>query len=245
MVVDGPPLRVGVDDAVVLPTPDTPVARAGPDQLVVDTDGDGFVTVTVDGSRSTTPTGTITRHTWSSNGSTLATQPIATLTLPEGDHYLRLAVTNSLGRTDTDGLRVEVRPPEPHGDNLVRNGGFEDGTSGWQLARATIVTAPVHSGRRAVRIDAGGVVGQRLAVTPATSYHISAWVRRPTFLPTPISVGAVFLDAAGRRIATRKLAFGATTSYAYRQGDVVAPAEAVAMDLSIRGPPRRDACLRR
>ena len=99
------------------------------------------------------------------------------------------------------------------------------------------MTAPVHSGRRAVRIDAGGVVAQRLAVTPATSYQISAWVRRPTFLPTPIRVAAVFLDAAGRRIATRELAFAATTSYAYRQGDVVAPAEAVAMDLLIRGDP--------
>ena len=51
----------------------------------------------------------------------------------------------------------------------------------------------------------------------------------------------MFLDAAGHRIATRELAFGATTNYTYRRGEVVAPAEAVAMDLV--DPRRPAACM--
>lgn len=242
MVAGGPPLRVGVDDAIELPAPNTPVAHAGPDQLLVDADGDGFASVTLDGSKSTTPTGAITGYVWTSRQVTVATQATATLTLPEGDHYLRLAVTNNAGRTDTDGLRVKIRPPKPHGDNLVRNGGFEDNTA-WQFSGASIVTR-AHTGKRALRLNPqGALVKQRILVTPKTRYQVSAWVRvgnpdpfQPPVKSATMRVRVVFLDQNEDPIPTKPLApsftpFPATASYAYRSAEFVAPGAAVAMDL--------------
>lgn len=244
MVADGPPLLVGADDAVEQPTPNTPVAHAGPDQLVVDGDGDGYASVTLNGSQSTTPTGAIADYVWTNRNSTVATQSTATLTLPEGDHYLRLAVTNSAGRTDTDGLRVKIRPPKPHGDNLVRNGGFEDNTA-WQFTGASIVTR-AHTGQRALRLKPqGAAVKQRILITPETRYQVSAWVRvgnpdpfQPPVQSATMRVRAVFLNRHGTEIATTVkhfpatfTPFGATASYAYRSTEFIAPEGAVAMDL--------------
>jgi hypothetical protein len=245
MVAKGPPLRVGADDEVEQPAPNTPIAHAGPDQLVIDADGDGFASVTLNGSESTTPTGAITSYVWTSRQVTVATQPTATLTLPEGDHYLRLAVTNSAGRTDTDGLRVKIRPPKPHGDNLVRNGGFEDDTA-WQITGASIVTR-AHTGHRALRLNPqGAVVKQRILVTPKTRYQVSAWVRignpdpfQPPVEAATMRVRVVFLDPNDCPITTVKpfpasfTPFPATASYAYRSADFVAPEAAVAMDLAL------------
>jgi hypothetical protein len=158
------------------------------------------------------------------------------LTLPEGYHYLRLAVTNSAGRTDTDGLRVKIRPPKPHGDNLAQNGSFEDDTA-WQIAGASIVTSFVHTGRRALRLNPqGAVVKQRILVTPESRYKVSAWVRRASFFQSArMRIGVVFLDRDDTPVATTGTAFPAPVSYAYGQTVVVAPTSAVAMDLVLGG----------
>ena len=244
MPAGGPPLRVGVDEAVVLPAPNTPIARAGPDQLVIDSDGDGFAPVTMNGTQSTTPTGSIVGYIWTSQGDAVATQPVATLTLPEGDHYLRLQVTNTAGLTDTDGLRIEITPPTPHGDNLVRNGGFEDDTVAWQVTSASIVSSPVHTGRRALRINPFGSARQRIPITPTVRYRVSAWARRAD-LPGRRRCGSASCSSttATPVIATTDLAFAPSASYAFRQGSVVAPKAAVAMDLVLGGS--GDARLRR
>ena len=232
-------LRVGVDDAVVLPTPDTPVARAGPDQLVIDTDGDGFV----DGHRR--------RHAGaphrparslgtcgSSNGSTLATQPIATLTLPEGrplpppggdqqpgpDRHRRPARRGPAAAAPRRQPRPQRRLRGGVERLAARQGDHRDRRPSTAAGGPCASTPPAASSRNAPR-------HARDAATRSRRGYDA-----PTFLGTPIRVGAVFLDAAGRRIATREAApSGATTSYAYRQGDVVAPAEAVAMDLVLGG----------
>jgi hypothetical protein len=82
-----PPFAVGVDDAVVLPATGNPIAHAGPDQTVIDGDGDGFESVTIDGSESVDAGGAITAYAWILGGVRIASQPIATLFLPEGDYY--------------------------------------------------------------------------------------------------------------------------------------------------------------
>ena len=151
MTADAPPLRVGVDDAVVLPEQQRPIARAGPDQLIVDTDDDGFATVTLDAATSTSPTGLLTGHIWSIGGVTIASQPVSTVLLAEGEHLVRLAVRNNAGRTDTDSIRVAIRPVRPHGADLVLAGGFEE-PGPWRLHAATIVEGGAHSGGRALRL---------------------------------------------------------------------------------------------
>jgi hypothetical protein len=235
MRADGPPFRVGVDEAVELPARRTPIADAGPDQLVIDTDGDGFAAVTVNGTQSTTPTGSIVRYTWTNQGDIVATQPVATLSLPEGEHYLRLHVTNTDGRTDTDGLRIEIRPHTPHGDNLVRNPGFEAGTVAWQITGASIVAAAAHTGLLALRISPLGRVRQRIPITPTTKYRISAWVRRATLLGMSLRLRAVFVDHNDNEIATSTLGFATSGQYAYREGTATAPNAAVAMDVILGG----------
>ena len=231
--VTGSPLRVGVDEAVVLPAPGVPVAHTGPDQVIVDTDGDGFESVSVDGTASVDPAGAITAYVWTEGQVTLASQAVATLYLPEGDHYLRLKVTDNTGATDTDGLQVQIRPPVPHGANLLRSPGFEEPLLDWEIIRASIVTSPVHTGRRALRMEPQQepVVRQRIAVSPEASYRISTWVRRGTALGPPLVVRAVFADVDGVSLQTTNLRFAAGTQYVYREGTVVAPKAAVTMDL--------------
>jgi hypothetical protein len=229
----GPPLRVGVDEAVVLPTPGIPVAHAGPDQVIVDTDSDGFEFVTVNGAASVDPGGTITAHAWSEGQVTLASQAVATLYLPEGDHYLRLTVTDNTGATDTDGLRVRIAPPLPHGANLLHSPGFEEPLSGWEITRASVVTSPVHTGQCALRMEPQqqSVVRQRIAVSPEARYRISTWVRRTASTPEPVVVRAVFTDVSDVPVQTTDLTFAASTQYAHHEGTAATAVSAVAMDL--------------
>jgi hypothetical protein len=233
-----PPLRVGADQAVVLPAPATPVAHAGPDQLLVDADHDGFEPVTVDGTGSVDPGGTITQYRWTEPGVTLASAATATLALAEGDHYLRLTVTNSAGNTDTDGLQVQIRPPQPHGDNLLRCPGFEETPCGWALRHAWIVASPVHSGRRALTMDplfGQPIAHQRVLISPGATYRISAWVRRGMIPVPPLLVRAVFVDNDDTQLQTTDFPFAAGAEYVYREGTTVAPQGAVAMDLFLGG----------
>ena len=237
LAAGSPPPRFGVDEAVVLPAPGTPIARAGPDQFRADTDGDGFEWVTVDGRGSVDPGGAIRAYAWTEDGVTLALDAVATIFLPEGDHYLRLTVTNSAGNTDTDGLRILISPPAPHGDNLLRCPGFEETPCGWELTGASIVSSPVHTGRRALRMDPlqGTVAHQRVGVSPGATYRISAWVRRVRVLVPPMTVRAVFVDDDGEPLQTTDLPFTAGAEYGYSEGAVVAPRRAVAMDLVVGG----------
>jgi hypothetical protein len=86
---------------------------------VIDDDGDGFAPVIVDGSQSSDPANLALTYRWLLGEQTLAAAVSRTLLLPEGDHYLRLRVTNSDGLVDTDAVRVRVVPPTHHGENLL------------------------------------------------------------------------------------------------------------------------------
>lgn len=74
-------------------------------------------------------------------------------------------------------------PPPPVGVNLVVNPGFESGTSPWfsiGMSGRTRVATPTHSGAGAVQVQANGSwnrsVSQEVAVTPDSSYAVSAWL---------------------------------------------------------------------
>ncbi|HQE44080.1 MAG TPA: PKD domain-containing protein [Phycisphaerae bacterium] len=85
-----------------------PVAHAGPDQTVTDTDGDGSQTVTLDGSASSDPDGTITSYRWTEGSSVLAEGVKAQATLPVGVHTITLTVTDDQGETATDTVTIKV-----------------------------------------------------------------------------------------------------------------------------------------
>ena len=90
-----------------------PIADAGPDQTVVDTDHSGDQPVTLDGSQSHDPDGTITDYNWSEGPTMLAQGPSAstpTVTLAVGVHTITLLVTDDMSATATDTVVITVSP---------------------------------------------------------------------------------------------------------------------------------------
>lgn len=109
----------GVDIFVGEPTEDPPpsnvppVANAGGDQTIVDEDGDGFATVTLDGSASTDPDGHIVQWVWTEDGIEIANGETVSVAVAVGTHTITLTVTDDLGATDSDTVVVTVEPAPP------------------------------------------------------------------------------------------------------------------------------------
>jgi len=112
---------------------DDPVADAGADQNVTDTDNGGDEAVTLDGSGSSDVDNAIVSYDWTwTGGSTTGVSP--TVTLPVGTHEITLTVTDELGATDTDTVTITVgagnQPPtaDAGADQTVVNqdGGSEN-----------------------------------------------------------------------------------------------------------------------
>jgi serine protease AprX len=89
-----------------------PSANAGPDQSVVDADGNGSQAVTLSGS-GTDPDGTIASYAWTEGGSTLATGSTPSVTLAVGTHTVTLTVTDNGTATASDQVMITVTPPSP------------------------------------------------------------------------------------------------------------------------------------
>jgi hypothetical protein len=73
--------------------------------------------------------------------------------------------------------------PRAGGSELLANGGFEAGTSGWAVSAGTLdtVDSPVHAGALAARFSGSGqpttqFVFQVVDVQPVQSYELSGWV---------------------------------------------------------------------
>ncbi|MEV8534229.1 glycoside hydrolase family 18 protein [Streptomyces sp. NPDC051211] len=81
------------------------------------------------------------------------------------------------------GLLAAVPTATAADADLVRNGGFEAGLTGWSCAGAggTTVTAPVHSGSSALEATPAGQDNARCAQTvtvkPDATYTLTAWVQ--------------------------------------------------------------------
>ncbi|HEV8394831.1 MAG TPA: S8 family serine peptidase [Vicinamibacterales bacterium] len=87
-----------------------PVANAGPDQTVIDTDGDGSEIVTLDGSGSHDDNGSIVAYEWRDGATLLGSDAILALPLAVGTHVVTLEVTDNDGLTATDTVPVTVQP---------------------------------------------------------------------------------------------------------------------------------------
>ena len=87
-----------------------PVANAGPDQTVTDGDNSGAEMVTLDGSASSDPDGTVASWTWFDGASQIATGMTPTVSFAVGTHTVRLDVTDNDGATDSDEVVITVEP---------------------------------------------------------------------------------------------------------------------------------------
>lgn len=85
-----------------------PNSDAGPNQTLTDSDLNGSEQVTLNGSNSSDPDGSIVSFVWTEGGSQIATGPTPTVTLNVGQHTITLLVTDNGGLTDTDTVVITI-----------------------------------------------------------------------------------------------------------------------------------------
>ncbi len=87
-----------------------PIADAGADQFVVDSDDSGAEEVILNGSNSKDYVGSIVSYKWTEGSTVISNEMTATVSLSTGKHMLTLEVTDDEGNVDTDEVAIEVVP---------------------------------------------------------------------------------------------------------------------------------------
>ncbi len=95
---------------------DPPIADAGSNQTVTDSDNSGSESVTLNGSGSSDPDGSITSYIWREGGSQIASGATPSVNLSVGTHTITLTVTDNDGATDTDDVIITVNAGSTGGD---------------------------------------------------------------------------------------------------------------------------------
>ncbi len=85
-----------------------PLASAGTDQTVIDTNEDGFETVTFDGSLSNDPDGDSLTYTWNEDTTLLGTGQSINADLNLGEHTITLTVNDGQGHEASDSVIITV-----------------------------------------------------------------------------------------------------------------------------------------
>ena len=85
-----------------------PVANAGADQTITDTDGDGFENVTLNGSGSTDSDGSIVSYEWREGSTVIGAGVSPTYAFALGSHTVTLTVTDNEGVTAADTVVINV-----------------------------------------------------------------------------------------------------------------------------------------
>jgi hypothetical protein len=134
-----------VDDIRLTGTsaPVPPVANAGPDQTVTDTDNSGAETVTLNGSASFDPDGgAIVSYEWTEGATVLGSGVSINTSLAVGAHTITLTVTDDENATASDTVVITVTAPSANSSHC----GDLDGSAanqGSQKWKAT-VTMTIH-----------------------------------------------------------------------------------------------------
>jgi hypothetical protein len=98
----------GGDDPPPPPDNYLPLATAGPDQTLEDADGSGSEPVSLDGSGSGDPDGTIVSYVWKEGGVEISTDATVQVNLSVGRHYVTLQVTDDDGAVRMDTTIIDV-----------------------------------------------------------------------------------------------------------------------------------------
>jgi chitodextrinase len=85
-----------------------PIANAGADQNIFDSNNDGTETVTLDGSGSSDPDGAIVSYTWRETTNTIATGINPVVNLAIGSHSIELTVVDNDGATSTSTVVISI-----------------------------------------------------------------------------------------------------------------------------------------
>lgn len=119
-------------------------------------------------------------------------------------------------------------PPAPPASNLVSNGGFESGMTGWDnWGNASVVANQANSGASALSVGtAAGGAGRTVGgITPGTIYRLVAAAKVGDPSET-VFVGVNLLNQAGTAVAQKAYPVSSTT-YGTVTFDITAPSDAV------------------
>jgi len=98
---------------------DPPVANAGIDQIVTDSDNSGTEAVTLDGTGSSDTDGTLVSFEWQQGGATIAVGASPTISFPVGTHVIALTVTDNDNATASDSVVITIQAGSPSADTVV------------------------------------------------------------------------------------------------------------------------------
>jgi len=161
-----------------------PVADAGPDQTVTDTNNDGTENVTLNGSGSSDHDGTIASYTWKEAGATIAVGATPSVWLAVGTHTITLEVTDDGGATASDTVVITVERANRVTITAPTSQATEAGpTSGtFLISRTGDTSAPL-----TVRYSVSGTAGAGTDyVSLPVSATIAAGAVSATITVTPI-----------------------------------------------------------
>jgi len=96
-----------------------PIAIAGPDQVVTDSDNTGTELIILDGTRSSDFGNNSLMYLWQEGGNTLGNTAVIRSDFSIGQHVITLTVTDSAGTTGSDSLLLTVNPAPPSGPFLL------------------------------------------------------------------------------------------------------------------------------
>jgi outer membrane autotransporter protein len=96
---------------IAAPPAALPVANAGADRAIPDSDGEAGESVLLNGSASSDADGTIVSYQWYRNGLQIAAGSTPTVRLPDGDNILTLVVFDDDGNTSSDVVQLAVAAP--------------------------------------------------------------------------------------------------------------------------------------
>ncbi|MCG8696424.1 MAG: T9SS type A sorting domain-containing protein [Bacteroidales bacterium] len=85
-----------------------PIANAGKDKTITDSDGNGTEMVTLNGGDSYDPDGKINTYVWTKGNEQLATGVSPKVILTTGIHSITLTVTDNKGKKDSDDVKITV-----------------------------------------------------------------------------------------------------------------------------------------
>ncbi len=144
-----------------------------------------------------------------------------TFTLVANGTAIRLALDE-----DGDGvLNGDENPDVVDPDNLLTNGGFENGFERWDSGGTVSVSGAARSGGQAAAISGFSYVVQGAAVSAGENYRFSGWTSA-SGSPSGVQAGISFWDGSGNWIDDRILELPTTGGYSEFTIDVTAPAGA-------------------
>jgi uncharacterized protein YhjY with autotransporter beta-barrel domain len=167
-----------IDITVNAPRP--PTAHAGDDRIVNDSDRIAGEDVTLNGSGMTGQGRTITEYEWrlldgGEGGTSLGTDPTLRTRLTDGDHTLRLTVTDSSGYTGYDDVQITVIAPR----ELIADAGDDRSVADTDNAAGELVTLDGSESRS----SAGGISYQWYRFDGESWQELGSGVQLPVRLP--------------------------------------------------------------